>query len=124
MIRMRLTARLAAIALVAGTAMFAVGCLRAPVVPPPGMIWTEYDAPLDFEMGHKGKPTQVANMKKGEARTRYLRLFYPALSMGWEDNVIKTAAKDGGIETVHFADYHYLSVLGLFQEVTVTAYGE
>lgn len=121
---LRLSKRMATLAACLGLAVFASGCLTAPVVPPPGILYTEYDAPLDFELGHDGVPTPVEGLKMGESQTRYLQLIHPALSFGWESAAIEDAAKNGGISKVEFADYHYFSVLSLYQEVTVRAYGK
>jgi hypothetical protein len=40
------------------------------------------------------------------------------------DCSIDAAAKDGGLNKVNHLDYDYMNILGIYQKVTVIAYGE
>jgi len=40
------------------------------------------------------------------------------------DASLKTACANGGITKIHHADYHVISVLGVYAKTTVTVYGE
>jgi hypothetical protein len=115
---MKATRRLWALAALAG---LCAGCAvwKAPVVPPSGAIYTHYSAPLTLN----DKPLAVC-AKKGTASTRYVALLYPMYSVSWADAALKTAAENGGLTRVHYADYEVLSVLGVYAEFTVRAYGE
>lgn len=93
---------------------------KAPVVPPGGIIYTHYKAPLTGDVSK----VQVGD-KTGTATTRYVVIPYSRLlSAGWADASIEEAAKQGGLTTVEFADYEGLSVLGVYGELTVTVHGK
>lgn len=99
-----------ACALLAGCA----GMTTAPVVPPPGFLFSSYTAPLDVDVDK----TQLGT-RRGEARcTAILALF----SFG--DAGIQAAARAGGITTIHHADYKATNVLGLFSTYTTIVYGD
>lgn len=102
------------VALCAGCAAW-----KAPVVPPAGGIYTHYSAPLTLN----DTPAPVCQ-KHGQSATSYFALFYPFYSGAWGDAALQAAAKDGGITKIHYADYEVLSVLGVYAEFTVRAYGE
>ncbi len=119
------------VGMMAAFAVLASGCvfnLRAPVVPPPGALYTSYKAPLDYQLGkHHNDDTPsipISQMRSGTSETSYIQLIYPTLSLAFEDASVETAARNGGITTVHFADYEVLSVLGLYVNTKVTVYGE
>jgi hypothetical protein len=105
----------------AAVAALCTGCVawKAPVVPPSGAIYTHYKAPLTLN----DQPAPLCE-KSGKSSTSYLALFYPAYSVAWADAAIETAAKEGGLQKVHYADYEVLSVLGIYAEFTVRVYGE
>jgi len=42
----------------------------------------------------------------------------------WRDASIEAAAAEGGISTVHYADYDWLQVLTVFGQFTVIAHGD
>jgi hypothetical protein len=91
-----------------------------PVEPPPGAVFSQYKAPLTVDVDQ----TDIQS-KSGSASTRYLLVpFFGALSFAWERCDIEQAAKNGGLTTVHHADYELLNVLGIYQEFTVHAYGQ
>ena len=35
-----------------------------------------------------------------------------------------TAARDGNLSTISYADYHFYNIIGIYQTFTVTVYGE
>ena len=99
-----------------------IGCAgpRAPVVPPIAFVYTSYKAPLMTHYAGSDLGT-----KKGTAKCQYiLQPFFIPFDVSWGDGAIRQAAKDGGITTVKGADYEYMSVLGIYQEFTVYAYGD
>lgn len=98
------------------------GCVQynAPVMPPQGGIYTHFQAPLDV----KFDGTPVCE-KQGEAKSSYVGLpVYSALSVGWDDAMIAKAAENGGLKQVEYADYELMSILGVYAEFTVHAYGK
>jgi hypothetical protein len=90
------------------------GCIAAPVVPPLGVIYTDYDAPLDLVP--RGNP----GAKTGEAHvTSILGL------VSWGDGSVRAAANNGGIKDVKLVDYHFKSVVfGVYQRYTTVAHGD
>ncbi len=93
---------------------------RAPVVPPPGFLFTMYKAPLMTDFDN----TPVGGLE-GTATTHYFHIpGYAALSFAFGDNSVATAAKDARIETVNYADYEFLTVLGIYSRMDVNVYGE
>ena len=99
----------------------ACGCaaIRAPVVPPQGIVFTHYRAPLttDFDRTTPGP-------KEGRASTVFVFEPFLGTSYAWDDASVETAAANGGISTVRCADYEWLQVLGCFGQLTVIAYGD
>lgn len=45
-------------------------------------------------------------------------------SVGWGDMSLQKALKDGQIETFTHADYREISILGIFTQIDIYAYGE
>ena len=106
-----------------GLSLFlASGCItfKTPVAPPPGLLFTFYKAPLTTEY----HPTPICD-KRGEASTFCVRDFvWTGLTIAWDEADIDTAARNGGLQTVKYAEYEVLIVLGLFGKFKVIAYGE
>jgi hypothetical protein len=93
---------------------------KAPVVPPGGLIYTHYKAPLTGDVNKV-----PVGGKTGIAKTTYVAYpFSRILSVAWADASIKEAARNGGLTRVEYADYEGLWVLGVYAEFTVTAHGE
>ncbi len=98
------------------------GCTtwRAPVEPPPGLLFTHYRAPLTADVA--GVPT---GGKTGTASTLYVRdPIITGMGIAWADASIEAAAAEGDITKIHYADYEVLSVLGVFGQFTVRVHGE
>ena len=93
---------------------------RAPFLPPNGVIYTNVKAPLSTNY----KNTPVSG-KRGEASSFYLAdPFFTGLSFAWKNCDIQTAAENGNIGKVHYADYTAMKFLGIVGKTTVTVYGE
>ncbi len=102
-------------AVLAAMILSLTGCLHAPFVPPTGMAFSQFDAPLDVDFQN----TDMAGMKKGSAETiSILGLFATG------DASSKAAAEKGGITKIVHADYEYFNILGIFQKTTVIVYGK
>ena len=99
------------------------GCAphRAPVVPPVGLIFTHYKAPLTTEFDR----TKVCS-KSGTAGTSLLDIPNPwaPLDFAWKNAAIEKAAANGQITKVQYADYEVYSILGIYVRFKVTVYGE
>jgi hypothetical protein len=113
--------RVAALAL---CAILGIGCgltgVRAPVQPPRGVFFTNYSAPLmaSFEETRLGP-------KQGKATVFYVQdPVLTGFNAAWGEASIEAAADEGGISTVHHADYELLSVLIVFHRFTIRVYGE
>lgn len=99
----------------------ATGCLvapvmppLAPVMPPPGMLFTDYKAPLDHNL--EGNPI---GSRSGTSETMSI---LSLVALG--DGSVAAAAQNGGLSRVHHADYEYFNVLGIYQRYRTVAYGE
>ncbi|MBI1291740.1 hypothetical protein GC173_10925 [bacterium] len=95
--------------------------MKAPVVPPPGVLVTMYKAPLDFNFGKEGG-TKAENSRFGQSETHYIGIWF--IRIAWGDGSLDTASKQGGISNLSYADYEYLNILGVYQNVKFNAYGE
>ena len=98
------------IASVSGAAL--CGCVSAPFMPPTGMV-AEVKAPLSTDGSWK------VGQKSGSAASQSVLGLY-----AWGDCSITAAARAGGLTRVDYVDYKYDNVIGIWQKVTVTAYGE
>jgi hypothetical protein len=49
---------------------------------------------------------------------------FQILSVGWGDAALDDAARDAGIQTICYADYELLEVLGIYKRATVHVYGK
>lgn len=102
----------------------AAGCVpyhRFPVEPPPGILFTQYRAPLTTNVQHtpSGSDLVVA-----EEKTRYLLdIILTTLNFAWDDAAIGEIAKRHGIGEVAYADYEFFNVFGVYSEFTVRVYG-
>lgn len=113
----RTRARVALALLAAGSAL---GCasspVTVPVAPPSGLLFSYQSAPL--ETNFEATPVGA---RKGEAQLHFLREpFFTNLPLvTWGDASLEEAAREGGIQTVHYVDYQVLSVLGIYVQLTV-----
>jgi len=89
-----------------------VGCVSAPFQPPSGLVAVT-KAPLSTDGNWK------TGVKSGSSTSKCVLGLY-----AWGDCSVTAAAKKGGLTRVDYLDYSYLNVIGIWQEVTVTAYGE
>ena len=94
---------------------------RVPLAPPPGFVFTQIKAPLSLDYA----ATASQPPKTGSAMTHYVGLpFYDVISFAWNDTAnVETAARNGGITEIEYADYELLQVLGVYSQFTVHAYG-
>lgn len=109
-----MTRQRAGLALLAICAIFVfTACYSAPIMPPPGMLYSEISAPADVdatgaELGSKvGRATSES--------------YFGLVAMG--DCSIEAAAANGGIERIDHVDYEFYNLLGL-QRFTTVVIGE
>jgi TRL-like protein family len=104
------------------------GCLdaRMGVSPPPGLLYAYYSAPLAIKAKDMKNMPPLESLKVGTASTNKVdaRIGYGALSLGWNDMDLTTAMENGGITKVYYADYEFLSVLGVYIDAQIRVYGE
>lgn len=101
-----------------------VGCVqppRAPVVPPTGFIFTQVAAPLQTDLSE----TDVRSLKSGESATNMILipLIFLNPQISWGDGSVKAASAEGKIDEVEFADYEFMSVLGVYSQTKTKVYG-
>lgn len=107
---------LLAVAAVAVVGLSTTGCLTAPVVPPTGIIYSGFQAPLDYENADSAvSPT----LKSGKASSHNVLGL-----VAWGDSSLEAAAADGGIATATTADYDYFNVLFVYQRYTTIVRGQ
>jgi hypothetical protein len=102
----------------------AIAKQRVAVIPPQGLLYTAYHAPLDFEPASFGS-------KKGRATSYQIGL--PPLPwaglrrgldlLAWGNASQRRAAVNGGITEVTHADYELRSYLYIFRIFTTEVYG-
>ncbi len=99
--------------LLAVPTVFASCFFTAPVIPPTGLVYSGFSAPMSLDL--------EADMgsRMGEAKSMSI---LGLVAVG--DCSVKAAAMDAGIKTVKHLDYKYMNVLGIFQEFTTIAYGD
>jgi hypothetical protein len=99
----------------------AAGVVGVPVAPPAGLILAYQSAPLETNF----EATPVGS-KTGTAEVRFLREpFFTNLPLvTWGDASLEAAAREGGIQTIHYADYELLQVLGIYVQLTVEVSGD
>ncbi len=105
------------------------GCgLRAlpnvPVRPPLGLIYSDVTAPLDYEVSGQPSP-EVDKLKESRSMTRYVAVpFYDYISAAWGEAAIKRTADSQGITVIHYVDYRYRTILGIYAEFELIVRGE
>ncbi|MBN1902318.1 hypothetical protein JW926_13415 [Candidatus Sumerlaeota bacterium] len=100
------------------------GCVtyETPVRPPMGFLFTKFKAPLmtDFHKTDTGANVMKTSMKK----TYYFHEFLlTGINVAWGEADIPEIAAKGGIQTVTYADYEFLNVLGVYAEFQVNVHG-
>lgn len=90
------------------------GCIRAPVVPPTALVYTDFQAPLDVSV----QDTPTGGRKGRASVVSILGL------VSYGDASIEAAAQEGGIRLIEHADYEYFNVLGIYQRYTTVVRGE
>ncbi|MBI1291739.1 hypothetical protein GC173_10920 [bacterium] len=106
--------KLLALAAVTIVSLQLTGCLVAPVQPPMGILYTSYQAPLDYDQSNSS-----VGSKSGSAETMSI---LGLVALG--DGSVKTAASNGGLSTISGADYEYLNIIGVYQKYTTIVHGE
>jgi hypothetical protein len=96
------------------------------VAPAKGLIFTLYRAPMNCRMEAPGGVPCGKDLKHGttSAQAFFLPVAMHTLSAGWGDAAFDAAAREGGIQTIYYADYELLDVLGIYERATVHVYGK
>jgi hypothetical protein len=112
----------------AAAALGAQACavVQAPVRPPVGFGYTHFSAPAETNFS-----ATPVGAKVGRAETHYLYVpidwFYNTgvpIELAFGDAAVARAARDAGITTIHYVDYEYTRILGLYEVVTVRVSGD
>ena len=96
------------------------GCVsapKAPFVPANGILYTEIKAPLTTELTN-----QKVVKTYGTASTTHIAYYILNIAIG--DASLQEAIKDGLLKNAAYADYEWLSVLGIYGKLKVNVYGE
>jgi len=89
------------------------GCFTAPVIPPTGLVYSNYKAPLDPD---------VQGSSLGKTGKAGAMSILGLVALG--DCSTEAAAQDAGISTVTHADYQFFNILGVYQQFTTIVYGQ
>ena len=82
------------------------------MVPPVGMVYSDFDAPLGAGPRDSGSKTGMSSV------TAILGI----ISTG--DGSVRAAATNGGIRNVKHVDYEFYNILGIYQRYTTVVYGD
>jgi TRL-like protein family len=98
---------------VASLMVLATGCVgpNGPLVGAYGGLYTDVSGAVLATGNAKGTKVGTATSKG-------------IIFVATGDSSIKAACDNGGITKIEHVDYHVTSVLGLYNETTVTVYGE
>ncbi|MDX1970904.1 MAG: TRL domain-containing protein [Candidatus Sumerlaeia bacterium] len=110
---------LALIAVVLFTGCNALGG-KAPVMAPAGLIFEQTKVPLMHEQNSGESKT---TLQSGRATSKQVVPYFAFLSVAWQDDSLKEAMLNGGIRELHHADIEHFTILGIYREQTVIAYG-
>lgn len=88
------------------------GCVSAPFQPPMGMV-SHVKAPLSTD------GNWTVGKKSGSASVKCVLGVF-----AWGDCSLTAAAENGGLKRVDYIDYSYDNIIGVWQTVRLTAYGE
>ena len=106
-----------------GSGWHRAGLPKTPLMPPPGFLFAQVQAPLSLNYHH----TPVDPHKTGQSVSLFVQVpfTYGLLSFGWmDDPTIESAMRNGGLTRVDYADYEIFNVLGIYSEFRINAYGE
>jgi hypothetical protein len=105
-----------AILAILGLGVISTGCTYyvAPVMPPPGLIYSEIKAPLDTN----AQSNPVGPRMGSSSTTSILGL------VSWGDASVATAVQQGNLSSINHLDYEFLNIVFVYQKFTVNAYGE
>jgi hypothetical protein len=124
----------------------AAGCAsgRFPVQPATGFLFTSYKAPLMFHAvaspqdisaqeaaggfeagggGANGERIDGLRTARADAASLVVPQTYGFGSFGWGDMSLAQAARGAGLREVVYADYEYLSILGVYNRATIVLHG-
>ena len=97
------------------TLLLVSSCVIAPVVPPIGGVYTNFEAPLDINLDK----TIIGN-KEGQSRCTSILWM-----VSYGNCSTHRAAENGDIQVIKHADYGFTNILfGIVQILTVKVYGD
>lgn len=89
-----------------------------------GHIYQHTHEPLDLNLAQT--PVFAAPDQRGESSVKHIHVPLTSLEIDllWNSNAIGDVMKRNGLEEVHYADLETFSILGIWNEYTVYAYGK
>lgn len=117
----------ALVALVIALALGATGCTfwapyTAPVIPPPGFLYSDVRAPLILPTADWGD----VDLSEVEVHTSHFQIPYAWLrliNVAWGDAAVQRAIEESGFRRVLWADYRHFTILSVYSTFTVNVYG-
>jgi len=107
--------------------LLCAGCYvpyQAEVHPPIGGLFTSTKAPLTLGV-EQGANISPGNVEKNSAKTQFFLdplITLGILSFSWGDASFAEATRQYEDGRIAYADYEFLSILGIYQELTVNTY--
>lgn len=122
----RVFTRWGPVALLCLLAVCGLGCqsvsYNAPIIPPPGVLYSEFNAPLILP----DKGVDISGLDMVEIHTSHFQIPYAYLriiNLAWGEAALEEAARQGGFDDIVYADYKFTTILSVFSTFTVRAYG-
>jgi len=103
----------------------AIADVRAPVIPPQGLVYTHFRAPLALDStGFGSKHGAAVSHQIGLPPLPFPWLYTGLDLFSWGDASQQTAAASGGITKVEHVDYDLMIVLMVYRRFTTEVYGD
>jgi hypothetical protein len=120
----RLALFVGAAAIVASGTGCAFTPYQAAVIPPRGVLFNHYQAPLTTNFN--GNPVGPNVRVVSSSYNSYFRDFFITtglFELAWDRSAIAGIARNAGMSEIYYADYEVLNVLGIYGRFTVHVYG-
>lgn len=113
--------------LLATSGLMLSGCAssgyRTPIKPPPGFIYSEIKAPLMIP----SPDIDISAADQVKVYTQTIQIPYPPyapfINFTWGDAALEDAIRESGFTTVLYADYSWMTILGIYNELRIHVHG-
>jgi hypothetical protein len=96
----------------------------APILPPPGLLYSDYKAPLSTRFRDIPVGTSVTKQSSDTVKSFIIPFILGGfIGFTWDEAMIQEIADEGGIEEIAYADYDFMTILSIYSELTINVYG-